>query len=102
MAIDRAHLPVIAEFIQLLAERSDKFATMAGVGGMETAGHLISYLDENPRDLEPWLNGGFSELPGNWIERGSLTHHALNGKIVSPRQGRHSRIIKAMKDAAHD
>ncbi|GAM06311.1 hypothetical protein [Novosphingobium sp. MBES04] len=95
---DRAHLPIITEFIELLAQRSDAFASMAGVGGMETAGHLISYLDENPKDLEPWLNGGFSELPDNWIERGSLTHHALNGKIVHPRQARHARIIKSLKE----
>ena len=97
---ERANLPIIAEFISMLAERADKFAAAAGVGGMETAGHLISYLDENPRDLEPWMNGGFMELPDNWIERGSLTHHALNGKIVSPRQVRQARIIKSLKGRA--
>lgn len=95
---DRAQIPVIADFIALLAERADAFASMAGVGSMETAGHLISYLHENPRDLEPWLNGGFMELPDNWIERGSLTYHALNGKIMSPRTARQKRVIKALKD----
>ncbi|WP_375194692.1 hypothetical protein [Sphingobium sp.] len=96
--MSRADLPIIAEFISLLAERADQFAAMAGVGGMETAGHLISYLDENPRDLEPWMNGGFMELPDNWIERGSLTHHAMNGKIVPPRTVRQARVIKSLKD----
>jgi hypothetical protein len=98
--IDRDHLPIIADFIALLADRADAFAGMADVGGMETAGHLISYLDENPRDLEPWLNGGFMELPDNWIERGWLSHHAINGKITRPRTVRQARVIKVLKGSA--
>lgn len=94
---DRDHLPIIASFIKLLADRADTFAHLVGVGGMETAGHLISYLDDNMQDLEPWMNGGFEELPGRWIEHGSLTHHAMNGKIVAPRTVRHARIIKGLQ-----
>ena len=99
---EREHIPIIAEFIALLAGRADMFASIVGVGGMETAGHLISYLDENPKDLEPWLNGSFAELPYDWIVRGSLTHQAVNGKITHPRTVRHARIIKSLKGAEHE
>lgn len=95
--MDRERLPIVAAFIEQLAVRSEAFARAAGVGGMETAGHLISYLAENPRDLEPFLNGGFFELPDRWIEHGALTHHALNGKIVHPEQVRRARVVKAME-----
>lgn len=97
MTIDREHLPIIQAFIDQLAERSAAFAFQAGVSGMETAGHLISYLAENPRDLEPFLNGGFFELTDRWIEHGVLSHRALNGKIVHPAFVRHARIIKQME-----
>lgn len=93
----REHIPIIAEFITLLAERADTFGAMAGVGGMETAGGLISYLDEHPKDLEPWLNGGFMELPHDWVIRGSLTYHAQNGKVTHPQTARHARIINSLK-----
>ncbi len=95
--MERSSLPIIAEFIALLAERADTFSAMAGVGGMETAGHLISYLDENPNDLEPWLNGGFSELPEDWITRGSLTYFAGNGKVTHPRKARYAKIVKGLR-----
>ncbi len=98
MQIDRDHIPIIAAFIELLADRSEAFAYMAGVGGTETAGHLISYLSENPKDLEPWLVGGFMELPERWLERGVLTYHAVNGKIMHPREARRYRIIKSLKE----
>jgi len=83
-----------------LAKRSEIYAMQAGVGGMETAGGLVSYLAAHPEDIEPFLNGGIFELPDDWILQGCLTHHAANGKIVHPETARHARIIKAIKDAA--
>lgn len=98
--IDRQHIPVIAAFIEQLADRSDAFARQAGVGGMETAGHIISYLAENPHHLEPFLNGGIFEFPMNWIEHGRLTYRAINGQIVHPQTARHARIVKKLKGGA--
>ncbi len=95
-AIEREHLPIIRAFVELLAERCDKFADRAGVGGAETVGHLISYLDERPEDLEPWLNGGFMELPPDWLVLGNLTYHGGNGKIWHPRDARYSRIVRKL------
>jgi hypothetical protein len=89
-----------ARFIELVAKRSAGFANQAGVGAMETAGHLISYLADHPEHIEPWINGGFFELPTDWIEGGCLTYRAMNGKIVSPRYARQHRIIKRMEKSA--
>jgi hypothetical protein len=95
---DREQLPIIAAFIELIAERCDDFAYQVGVGGVETAGHLISYLWDHPNDLEPFLNGGFSELPDKWLVQGELTYHGSDGKVRHQREARYSRIIAALKE----
>lgn len=87
----------LPDFVNTVATRSAGFAAQAGVGGMETAGALISYLAEHPEDIEPFMNGGIFELPPNWIELGCLTWHAQNGKIVHPQTARFSRIVKSLK-----
>ena len=91
-----AHWNVV-DFIEKLAARSEALSVQAGVGGAETAGHLISYFDDYPEDIEPFLNGGFLELPDDWIVRGSLSYHARNGKIVRPEFARQSVVIKKLK-----
>lgn len=101
--MERADLKPIAEFIDLLARRAEAFANQAGVGGMETAGGLISYLASHPEDLEPFLNGGIFELPMDWCVQGCLTHHALNGKIVHPEVARRDRAVKKLaREMQHD
>lgn len=79
--------------IDRIADLSEALGEQAGVGGMETAGHLISYLNEQPIHLEALLRGGVFELPQNWIERGTLTYHANNGRIVDPAYARRARLI---------
>lgn len=86
--------------IMELAKRSELYAMQAGVGGMETAGGIVSYLAAHPDDIEPFLNGGVFELPADWIVQGCLTYHAINGKVTHPETARHARIIKSLKDAA--
>lgn len=83
--------------IDRIAELSEALAAQAGVGGMETAGNVISYLATHPRDIEPFLRFGFFELPQDWIEQGNLTWHAQNGKVVRPEVARRARIIKRME-----
>lgn len=92
--IDMAQAELVIQRIEKIAEA---FAMQAGVGGCETAGHLISYLAENPRDIEPLLKFGMMELPDDWIERGQLSHYAQNGKIVRPHQVRQSRVINKLR-----
>lgn len=93
-----SEITTIPEFIEFLAKASDAFGRQAGVGAMETAGGVISYLATHPRDLEPFLNGGFMELPLDWHERGCLTWHAMNGKVVSPDFVRRSRVIAGLTE----
>ena len=85
---------MLQEFMELLAERCEKFAGQVGVGSVETVGHLVSYLVSHPRDFEPWINGGFSELPDKWLTLGELTYHDRNGKVRHPQDARFSRIIR--------
>lgn len=84
-----------ARFIELVAKASEDFAWAAGIGGRETAGALISYLADHPEHIEPFINGGFSELPLEWIEGGRLTWHAVSGKIVHPDVARAARQQRA-------
>lgn len=71
-------------------------ANAAGVGELETVGHLVSYLLDHPRDIEPCLRFGIDELPDDWIVKGSLTYCAVNGQITRPAKARNARIIRAL------
>lgn len=74
-----------ARFIELVARCSEALAWQAGVGGCETAGALISYLANHPKDIEPFINGGFTELPLLEMHKlGQLSWHANNGTIQHP------------------
>lgn len=84
------------EVIERIAKVSIEFGAMVGVGALETAGGIIGYLAENPRDLEPFMNGGIRELPDDHHERHNLTWHALNGKVVHPAYARRARTIKRL------
>lgn len=90
------------QVIERIAEVSAAFGQQAGVGAMETAGSIIGYLAENPRDLEPFMVGGIFELPADFFQRHSLTRHASDGKVIHPSFARRARIIKQLaKDSNH-
>ena len=80
--------------IEHIAALSSAFAAQAGVGAMETAGGIIGYLAENPRDLEPFVNGGIFELPANWFELHSLTRHDSKGIVRNPADVRRARQVR--------
>jgi hypothetical protein len=84
------------EVIERIAAVASAFGWQAGVGAMETAGSIIGYLAENPRDLEPFMNGGVMELPANWFERHSLTWHDSEGKVRDPADVRRARVVKEL------
>lgn len=89
--------------IERIADIAETIAWHAGVGGMETAGAIISYLAEHPDQIETVLFGegvfatpvGIHEYPGH----GRLTWHAVNGKIMDPQTARFARIVKNMEQA---
>lgn len=82
--------------IKRLAEIAEAFAWQAGVGGMETAGSIVSYLAAHPEHIETVLENGPLELPIGWHEQGLLTWHAMNGKIMTPRDARLMRQVKKL------
>lgn len=94
--IDMAQAELV---IARIAEIAAAFGQQANVGGMETAGGLISYLAKHPRDIEPLLKFGVMELPMDWLERGDLTWHARNGKVTRPEHARRARVIRKLKEA---
>lgn len=83
--------------LERIAAVATAFAAQAGVGAMETAGGILGYLAENPRDLEPFMVGGIWELPPDWLYRHNLTWHAQNGKIVRPADVRSGNVISQLK-----
>jgi len=83
--------------LSLIAERASAMAWQAGVGGMETAGALVSYLVRFPRDIRPFINGGIFELADDWFLRGSLTWTGKGGKVHKPDDVRLRKIVNKMK-----
>ena len=84
----------VADFIQHVAECSRNIGFDAGVGEMETAGQIISYLAANPDKLDAFIEGGIFAWPLDWFENGCLSWHALNGRIVRPEEARAARAAK--------
>ncbi len=95
----------ILGFIAYVAKVSEAMAIQAGVGGMETAGGIISYLAKHPDKLDAFLDEGVFGFPDDWLFGGCLTWHGQNGKIVHPDYARRAKIIKRLTtqgDQSHD
>lgn len=85
--------------IDHIAEAAIAIGWQAGVGAMEIAGSIISYLAEHPERTADFMSGKTSVLdwPIGWHEHGCLTWQAMNGRVVMPEQARHARIIKSLR-----
>lgn len=90
------------EVIARIVEISEAIAFQAGVGGMETAGSIVSYLARHPDQIAPLLDGTLSVLdwPPGWHAHGILTWHGVDGKIHRPEVVRRHKIIKQMEQSA--
>lgn len=88
--------------IQRIAEVAEAFAWQAGVGGMETAGSIVSYLAAHPEHVEDFIAGRASVIdwPVRWHEHGRLTWHGKDGKIYDPQTVRQRRLIRQMEKGA--
>lgn len=84
----------VTDFIQYVAECSRNIGFGAGVGEMETAGQIISYLAANPDKIDAFIDGGTFAWPLDWFENGCLSWHAMNGRIVRPEEARAARAAK--------
>lgn len=87
-----------AALIEFIAKEAEQLGFLAGVGGRETAGAIISYLALKPEHIEPFLTGGLNELPHEWIDGGRLTWHANNGRVVHPDEVREARAARGERE----
>jgi hypothetical protein len=87
--------------IQRIAQAAHAIGWQAGVGGMETAGSIVSFLAANPERVAPFLAGEESPCDWDeWLHNGCLTWQGQSGKIVTPEEGRRARLIKKMEKGA--
>lgn len=74
------------EAIARVAQVAQAIGWQAGVGGMETAGTIVSYLAVHPERIAPFLAEG--ESPVDWpdfVHGGCLTWHAQDGgELIHP------------------
>lgn len=84
--------------IARIALVAEAIGMQAGVGAMETAGGIISFLAARPEHVGDFISGKTSVLdwPPDWHELGCLSWHGNDGKIYHPEFVRHSRIIKKL------
>lgn len=78
------------EFLNHVAAVSASVGRSAGVGGVETAGQIISCLAAGPENLDRFMvEGAELILDGTIaIANGSLSWHASDGRVVSPSEYR--------------
>lgn len=80
--------PVALAVIKRIAEVSSALACQAGVGGMETAGSIISFLATNPQRIHDFMSGGsIIDWPISWQRAGCLSWQGMDGKIHWPGEG---------------
>jgi len=86
--LDTAKTYTPEQVIAIIANHSATTAILAGVGGCETAGNIISTLRANPDLIDEYLAnpaGTFIDRISEFrYENGSLSWHAQNGEIVTP------------------
>lgn len=71
-----------------IASISRAIGQQAGVGAMETAGSIVSFLTANPHYLDGFMTtGSVMDWPVGWHSSGCLTWHGMDGKIHWPGEG---------------
>ena len=95
-----------AAIITKIARISEVIGWQAGVGGMETAGALVSYLARFPEKIPAFMADDFSvvsDLPTDWLRWGCLTWYSQDGRIIDPQWARQAMVIRDMeKGPSHD
>ena len=83
-----------AEVIRKIADVAWAVGWQAGVGGMETAGSIVSVLAAHPEKIEAFLSGELTVIDDDALlrpELGCLTWHAKNGSVMTPVAARSRR-----------
>ena len=77
--------PTAQSVIEYIAKVSRIIGAQAGVGAMETAGSIVSFLAANPHYLDDFLtNGSVLDWPFSWHSAGALSWQGMDGKIHWP------------------
>ena len=92
----------IAAACLVIAHAADDLACQAGVGGMETAGSIVSYIAKKPTAAKVFRGGSMMDWPPDWHVSGILSWHGQNGQIYSPEYVRRAKVIKGMQGQIHD
>lgn len=81
--------------IRRIADVAEAVAFQAGVGGVETAGAIISYLSAHPELTGEFMAEGIMALPADLWSQGRLTFHRKgDGKVVTPQDLRISQTVR--------
>lgn len=89
---------IARDVIERLADLAETIAAHAGVGGMETAGGIVSYLAEHPDDIPKLMDGTLSILdwPDRFHTHGRLSWHGANGGVFTPEYARRHDVIRGI------
>lgn len=86
-----------AYIIAKIAQAASAIGFQANIGGCETAGMIISYLNEHPDRIPVFLEHGWLEAVGTddpWA-KGCLTWNRMgDGKIATPQDLRISKVVR--------
>jgi hypothetical protein len=88
--------PTAPEFIAHLTAVAQAVEFGAGVGGVEIAGGILSYLSARPDQLAAFMAHGFDALPADFWMHGSLAWTSVKGELVSPAWARRAAKIAVM------
>jgi hypothetical protein len=84
------------EFIAHLTTVAKVVEAGAGVGGVEIAGGILSYLSAHPDRLPAFMAEGFDALPAEFWMHGALAWTSVKGELVSPAWARRAATIAAL------
>lgn len=88
-----------ADVIRRIAQVADAVSFQAGVGGMETAGMIVSVLAKHPELIDGFLTDGPGFLIDNdkfGAEHGCLNFHNQMGGISRPEDARRAHAARRM------
>jgi hypothetical protein len=89
-----------AALLERIEEVAESVAFQAGVGGIETAGAIVSFLAAHPDWIGAFMARGWLGLPTEIHLKGNLTWQGSDGKIYGPQDVRISQIVKSMRPAS--
>jgi hypothetical protein len=74
--------------IARLADVAEGFGAEAGVGAIDAAGKLLSFLADHPGLVDDVLEQGAAALPADWYEHGRLRWHNADRHVWRPAAAR--------------